>query len=100
VSILSLIACQQPSTKTDTTKEVSLPTMIGQMIMVGTRGMTIEEVSPAFQQQIQEGKIGGIILFDYDVVKKKAHRNIQSPEQVKNLIADLTKLAPTPLFIK
>ncbi len=98
--LLSLSACQHPSSEKDTSKvEVSLQTMIGQMIMVGTRGMTMEEVSPTFQQQIKDGKIGGIVLFDYDVVKKKAHRNIQSPEQVKNLIVGLQQLAPTPLFM-
>ena len=99
--LLSSTACQQPSSteKNNSEVSVSLQTMIGQMIMVGTRGMTMEEVSPTFQQQIKEGKIGGIVLFDYDVVKKKAHRNIQSPKQVKNLIAGLQQLAPTLMFM-
>lgn len=87
-----------PSQKNVPTKP-DLPTMIGQMIMVGTRGMTIEDVSPAFTQQIETGKIGGVILFDYDVVKKEAYRNIQSPEQVKGLIDGLQKYASTPLFM-
>jgi len=39
------------------------------------------------------------VLFDYDVVKKVAHRNIQSPEQVKALITGLQKNAPTSLLI-
>ena len=98
-----LIACGEPTTQKNTTahpqKDSELEKMIGQMIMVGTRGMTIEEVSPQFQQQIKDGKIGGIVLFDYDVVKKEYHRNIQSPEQVKGLIDGLQKLAPTPLFM-
>ena len=93
------IACDQQSTQNQYVNEPSLETMIGQMLMVGTRGMTITEVSPAFQQQIKEGKIGGIVLFDYDVVKKEAHRNILSPEQVKSLIVDLQKLALIPLFM-
>ena len=97
--LVSIAACQNQSTKQNAPAETSLQTMIGQMIMVGTRGMTMEEVSPAFQQQIKDGKIGGIVLFDYDVVKKKAHRNIQSPDQVKNLITGLQAIAPTPLLM-
>lgn len=80
-------------------KDTELEKMIGQMIMIGTRGMNIKEVSPQFQQQIKDRKIGGIVLFDYDVVKKEYHRNIQSPNQVKGLIDGLQKLAPTPLFM-
>ena len=99
ISLLTFLSCQESQKKATTTTEPSLSTMIGQMIMVGTRGMTIEEVSPAFQAQIKEGKIGGIVLFDYDVVKKEYHRNIQSPTQVKSLIAGLQALAPTPLFM-
>ena len=99
-SILLLIGCiTTPNQQKNTIIEPSLQTMIGQMVMVGTRGMTIEEVSPSFKQQIKEGKIGGIVLFDYDVVKKEFHRNIQSPEQVKGLIKGLQDLAPISLFI-
>ncbi len=97
--LLCLLACSQKESKTVTDAEPNLQTMIGQMIMVGTRGMTMDEISPQFQQQIKEGKIGGIVLFDYDVVKKVAHRNIQSPEQVKALITGLQKNAPTSLLI-
>ncbi len=100
---LTFFACSENASKktedSQQSTDTELTKMIGQMIMVGTRGMTIEEVTPAFQQQIKDGKIGGIVLFDYDVVKKKAHRNIQSPEQVKGLISSLQKLAPTPLFM-
>ncbi len=100
--IFSFFACGEVTSaqkEATTTSEPNLQTMIGQMIMVGTRGMTIEEVSPQFKAQIKTGKIGGVILFDYDVVKKVAHRNIQSPAQVKTLITGLQKEAPTPLFM-
>ena len=99
ISLFIFFSCQENQKKATTSTEPSLSTMIGQMIMVGTRGMTIDEVSPVFQQQIKEGKIGGIVLFDYDVVKKEFHRNIQSPTQVKSLIDGLQQLAPTPLFM-
>lgn len=100
--IFSFFACGETTSAQKETTNISkssLQTMIGQMIMVGTRGMTIEEVSPQFKEQIKTGKIGGVILFDYDVVKKVAHRNIQSPAQVKALITGLQKDAPTPLFM-
>ncbi len=99
ISLFIFFSCQEHQKKATTATEPNLSTMIGQMIMVGTRGMSIEEVSPAFQQQIKDGKIGGIVLFDYDVVKKEFHRNIQSPAQVKGLIDGLQKLATTPLFM-
>lgn len=100
IGLIIFFACQENQKKdTSITTEPSLSSMIGQMIMVGTRGMTIDDVSPSFQQQIKDGKIGGIVLFDYDVVKKEYDRNIQSPTQVKSLISGLQKLAPTPLFM-
>lgn len=77
----------------------SLETQIGQMIMAGFRGFTLDEVSPSFLQQIEAGYLGGVILFDYDVVKKKAERNIQSPQQVQQLITDIKSKASTPLFV-
>lgn len=98
--LLTFFSCKEANTNNNNQiKEPTLQTMIGQMIMVGTRGMTIGEVSPQFKQQIKDGKIGGVILFDYDVVKKEAHRNIQTPEQVKALITGLKALTPKPLFM-
>ena len=98
--LITLLSCKETTTNNiSQIKEPTLQTMIGQMIMVGTRGMTIDEVSPQFKQQIKDGKIGGVILFDYDVVKKEAHRNIQSPDQVKALIAGLKALTTKPLFM-
>jgi len=73
--------------------------MIGQMIMVGVKGMKEEDISPAFLKQIDQGYIGGIVLFDYDVTTKKAYRNIESPAQVKKLITDLKSHASIPLLM-
>ncbi|GLR17409.1 glycosyl hydrolase [Portibacter lacus] len=73
--------------------------MIGQMIMIGFRGMNIDEVSESVKTSIKDEKVGGIILFDYDVVKKEAKRNISSPGQLKTLIADIQNLSDTPLFM-
>ena len=93
-----LLSCDHTQQKTTST-DPDLSTMIGQMIMVGTRGMDIAEVTPQFKQQLEKGYIGGIVLFDYDVISKVAHRNIQSPEQVKGLIKGLQAHSTTPLMM-
>lgn len=99
---MSTYSCQsETKAPTSTVKNTtpSLETMIGQMIMVGVKGMTIEEVSPAFLKELDQGYIGGIVLFDYDVTTQKAYRNVESPAQVKKLISDLQKHATAPLLM-
>lgn len=101
---ISIFSFCDNSSKQDTTiptskSEPTLETMIGQMIMVGTRGYTIEEVTPKFREQMNKGYVGGIILFDYDVIKKGFDRNIRSPQQVKQFTSDLQNQSPTPLFM-
>ena len=88
----------QPSAPTPPTKE-ELKTMIGQMIMIGCRGKTPEQVSPKIIDHIEKGNVGGIILFDYDVIKKAFDRNIESPEQVKTLVQHLHSKSKTPLMM-
>ncbi len=78
--------------------ETSLDTKIGQMLMVGFRGMQIEEEGP-FAKDVKKYHLGGVVLFDYDVPRDTAYRNISSPSQVKKLTADLQKLSNIPLFI-
>jgi len=67
--------------------------------MVGFRGFELKEVGAPIIDQITSGHLGGVILFDYDVVKKKAARNIKSPDQVRQLITDLKDKAEIPLFV-
>ena len=75
-----------------------LDVKIGQMIMVGFRGLTVDDGSPVVED-IAKGKIGGVILFDYDVPSKSPVRNIESPEQVRSLVKALQSAAAIPLFI-
>jgi len=96
--IIPIIACKPTIEKTPV-KEPSLETMIGQMIMVGFRGMDTTTISDSFLAQIRKGYIGGLVLFDYDIGSKAFKRNIQSPTQVKQLIEELQKQAPTSLFM-
>lgn len=70
----------------------SLEQMIGQMIMVGFRGDSVDEQSPV-AADIQRHGIGGVILFDYDFQKGSFERNIKSPKQLGKLIADLQELS-------
>jgi len=79
-------------------QEVPLKEQIGQMLMVGFRGLNGAAASPVLSD-IRNGRIAGVVLFDYDVPLKKAERNIQSPEQLKALIAELQAAAPVPLLV-
>ena len=78
--------------------ETDIGTKAGQMLMVGFRGLAVDSLSP-ITQDIRKRKIGGVILFDYDVPSGSPVRNIKSPRQVKTLVADLQKAATIPLFI-
>jgi len=79
-------------------KYESLDVKIGQMIMVGFRGLAVYGESPIIED-IMKRHIGGVILFDYDVPSKSPIRNIRSPEQVKDLIAKLQQAAAIPLLV-
>ncbi|HHE07434.1 MAG TPA: glycoside hydrolase family 3 [Chlorobaculum parvum] len=76
----------------------SLSIKIGQMLMVGFRGFNANS-DPELMQALRAGQVGGVVLFDYDVPAKSPERNIESPEQVQRLTAELQRLAPIPLFI-
>lgn len=78
--------------------EVSLDVKIGQMLLVGFRGFTVNPSAPIVQD-IQDRHIGGILLFDYDVAQKKRERNIQSPDQVKALVEAVQDYSKTPLLV-
>ena len=65
---------------------------IGQMLMVGMRGSDVDnEDMDQIMSQIQQGEIGGIILFKH---------NIRNRKQIKKLLDDLNQLSPRqPLFL-
>ncbi|NEX11271.1 MAG: glycoside hydrolase family 3 [Prosthecochloris sp.] len=71
---------------------------IGRMIMVGFRGMSIEE-APWIIQDIRNQRVGGVILFDYDVPAASRNRNIASPDQLAALTRQLQQCSPEPLLI-
>lgn len=89
---------QQSEQKIADVKDQELKEQIGQMLMIGFRGTEISKDS-YIVQEMEDLNIGGVILFDYDVPSKSFPRNIISPKQTKNLIADLKKFSWTPLFV-
>lgn len=91
--VLIFTSCSQSQTN-----EVTLDQKIGQMLKVGFRGISIDEDSPIVKD-IRKYHIGGVVLFDYDVPRDTAFRNISSPEQVQQLTRDLQKFADIPLII-
>lgn len=82
-------AAQQPD---------SLAVKIGQMLMIGFRGLSITD-APGIAVDIRKRHIGGVVLFDYDVPTKSPVRNISSPEQLSKLTLELTGLSEIPLLI-
>lgn len=78
--------------------EIPLQNKIGQLLMVGFRGLSLEE-NPQLAADIQAGRIGGVVLFDYDLQQKSARRNIESKQQLKELTRALQQASGSPLLI-
>jgi len=72
--------------------------MIGQMLMAGFRGYSVDANSPIVQD-IRDRHVGGIVLFDYDVELDKPERNVKNPDQVTKLNRQLQSFATIPLFV-
>jgi len=68
------------------------------MIMVGFRGCALEANDPILEQ-IRDLNLGGVILFDYDVPLRSPVRNIESPDQVRELVRTLQSAARIPLLV-
>ena len=93
----------------------SIETMVGQMIMTGFHGDGMgqnPEEFTAIEQQIKNGQIGGVILFDVDLSGLLAKgmdiqtakqqifsSNIKNTDQVKQLNKHLQSIAPRKLLI-
>ena len=70
---------------------------VGQMLMVGFRGLELDE---ATAQMLRDLRPGGVILFDRDGPSGGAiPRNIAAPEQLRALTAQLQDTAAIPYFI-
>ncbi|HVM02167.1 MAG TPA: glycoside hydrolase family 3 N-terminal domain-containing protein, partial [Acidimicrobiales bacterium] len=70
---------------------------VGELVMVGFRGARLEDSSPIVQQ-VRAGHVGGVVLFDVDVLSGGG-RNVESPDQLRALVASLQAAAPSPLLV-
>jgi beta-N-acetylhexosaminidase len=89
---------KQEALQVATSSEDQLLQDIGEMLLVGFRGTSIDE-SNHIVSDITEYHVGNIILFEYDASTGTRHRNISSPKQVKQLCYDLQKIANGHLLI-
>jgi beta-N-acetylhexosaminidase len=77
----------------------TLKDKIGQMVLAGFRGLEVKDTDPIIQD-LRTRNLGAAILFDQDVGDKTLPwRNVQSPAQVKALVASLHQAAQTPLLV-
>lgn len=85
---------------------LSAPTLrekIGQMLLVGFRGCRPDECG-LIVRDLREHHVGSVILFDQDMTggtvdTRGGRRNIESPDQLRNLISHLQASAPLPLLV-
>lgn len=68
------------------------------MLLVGFRGTSIDSNS-TIVRDIRKYHVGSVILFEYDAPTGTRHRNIESPQQLRRLCADLQKYANGDLLI-
>lgn len=80
------------------TTAVDLDTKIGQMLMLGFRGMEVKPEN-TIAADIRDRHLGAVVLFNYDTILQAYTRNISSPAQLQILNNSLQALAKTPLFI-
>ncbi len=78
--------------------ELDLDEKLGQMLLLGFRGTRLTDDNPIVSD-IRDHKIGGVILFDYEIKRATTDRNISSPEQVAKLTSDLKEYADIPLIV-
>ena len=76
----------------------SLRDRIGQMLLVGFRGLTVDDAGEIVAD-IRDRNLGGVLLFDHDQPTNSAVRNVASPDQLPMLVSGLQALAATPLLV-
>ncbi|MDD2488953.1 MAG: glycoside hydrolase family 3 N-terminal domain-containing protein [Bacteroidales bacterium] len=98
LTLISIISTNILNAQTHNKEDKELREKISQMLIVGFRAMELE-TSNEIYDLITKEKIGGVILFDYDVPSKKSIRNIESPDQLRTLCTELQKAGNNRLFI-
>lgn len=86
----ALIFCLLISPDVISQRRDSLDIKIGQMILIGFPGTTLDE---AVLREIQEGKVGSIIIFEKNIPPQNSFAAL------KKIIWNYQKAAPIPLFV-
>lgn len=76
----------------------TLDEKIGQMLMIGFRGMVATSDSD-IARDIRRYHLGSVIFFDVDMERNRAERNIASPAQLTALVDSLQSFARVPLLV-
>lgn len=103
LTFIGLLSCNTPDIPkipeiSDTESvSLSLDEDIGEMLLVGFRGISIDSTHHIWRD-IRDYHVGSVILFDFDALTGTRGRNIKSAEQVKTLCSQLHKLSPTLLI--
>lgn len=77
---------------------MTLEEKVGQLLMVGFRGLEAGPRSPVIRA-VAAGLIGGVVLFDRDVKLGRDGRNVRDAGQVRRLVSRLQRAAPLPLLV-
>ena len=82
---------------TPSARDLSLEDAVGQLLMIGFRGVELDSETAAMFAAV---KPGGVVLFDYDVASGgEEPRNIESPAQLTALTGSLQAQAELGMFI-
>ncbi len=76
----------------------TLEEKVAQMLLVGFRGTALDGSEP-IARDLRDLGIGGVVLFDRDVLLKAWGRNVTSPAQLTELTATIRRFARTRPFI-
>ena len=98
IYLLVAIALSGCALKKNSMGPSELDIMIGQMVMVGFRGLELNADNPVVRD-IREARIGGVILFSQDCALNSTVRNIDGPAQLSMLTSDLQSYAEIPLLV-
>lgn len=87
-----------PEASSSPASDLGLREKIAQMLLVGFRGRTVAEAAGTVAD-IRDRGLGGVVLFDYDTPTGRYRRNIESPAQLRALVAGLRAAATVPLLV-
>lgn len=94
-----IISCETKKNEPKKPQAPSLEQKIGQMIMVGFRGLEAKKGDPIYDM-IEDYHIGGVVLYSRDLPSTETlDRNVESPEQLKNLNTSLQAIDTSKLLI-